>query len=263
MLMTNFLTNRKSVREFKEKELNLDTLNEIKATLSSLEREAKEGDIEFRLYENGQALYDGFKETGGYAGMMIDSPHYILLKTSDDKISQIYGAYYTEKLITELHNLSLGTCWVTLSDVAVDKRAEVLGEEYKTVEYILAIGEIKPRNPFEKETFSERKEVSELVFEEELGNKVDPTTLEYRGLSDLFYYLRFAPSAKNLQPWRFLLKGNKVYLYLEKENVNLMDAGIIMYYFEELAKMIGIESSWKLLDFEEESEYVKIAEIEL
>lgn len=87
-----------------------------------------------------------------------------------------------------------------------------------------------------------------MVFDQNLDKPVDMAYLEERGLDDLFYYLRFAPSTKNSQPWRFVLSGHRLVLYMEEQDqkVNLMDAGIIMYYFKQLASYIGISEDWKL-----------------
>ena len=79
---------------------------------------------------------------------------------------------------------------------------------------------------------------------------MDFAILEERGLDDLFYYVKFAPSTKNSQPWRFVLKGTHVELYLKEidQRVEYMDAGIIMYYFQILASYMGIYNKWTLAE---------------
>ena len=115
MLMTNFLKKRKSVREFKNKKINSDILDEIKLYLDSLEREYGTGNLKFKLYEYGEKLYEGLRGIGGYSGVMIESPHYIGLELIDDKDrNTIYGSYYMEKLITKFKHYGirylLGKC---------------------------------------------------------------------------------------------------------------------------------------------------------
>lgn len=267
MSMTNFLLNRESVREFKNKELKADVIYDIEASIKKIEAEiGAERDVHFKFIEDGKSLYEGLKDLGGYAGVMIESPHYIVLRTAGDDGAKIAGAYYMEKLITELQGSNLGTCWVTVKGVAENDKAKFLGTENKTADFLLAIGSEKLRNPFAREVFSGRKEVQEIVFKNSFDEKVDLDQLEERGLLDLFYYIRFAPSTKNLQPWRFLIKDNKVELYLLKdvmEEYGVTDAGIIMYYYEELAKMINLDKKWKLVDFEEVDGLVKIGETSL
>lgn len=265
--MTSFLLTRESVREFKNKGLKVETIEEVKAKVAKIEAEiGSEKDVNFKFLENGEVVYDSLKNIGGYAGVMIESPHYIVLRTGQDDKSKIYGAYYMEKLITELEEFNLGSCWVTLKKAAEYDKTTVFGDDFKDADYLLAIGYEKLRNPFLRETFSDRREIQDIVFKDSFDEKVDLDRLEERGLLDLFYYIRFAPSTKNLQPWRFLIKDNKVILYLEKEvkeKYGVADAGIIMYYYVELAKMINLEKRWTLLDFEEENGLIRIAETNL
>lgn len=250
MLMTNFLKNRRSIREFKNKQASSQTIKDIKEYLRALEQETE--NIKFRLYENGDFIYDRLKGISGYSGLMIESPHYIALEQmKDDKYTLIYGAYYMEKLITELNKLGLETCWISVGNIEKEFKDKVLGEHDGNIDYMLSIGYGKRRNPFTNEPFSERIGVEEIVYSGGIEKKVDNRELEHRGLDDLFYYVRFAPSTANLQPWRFLLEKDKVTLFIkynEGDTPNLIDAGIIMYYFKELAKSIGIENDWQLID---------------
>ncbi len=264
MLMTNFLKDRESIRDFKRTEIGQEEIKNIKKEIKKLEEEAGSGIFEIKFFENGRDISKGFEGKAGYSGVMIESPHYISLdirEKTDDAI--INGSYSLEKLISRLHEMDIATCWVTLSGVSEDVIGEVLGEENYDTEYLLAIGYAKPRNPFEKKSFSARKSIEELVFQGEIGNSVDLDTLEQRGLLDLFYYVRYAPSTKNLQPWRFLMNGNKVILLLDENNLNLTDAGIIMYYFEALASIIGIRTTWKKSDQKIEKGFKRIAEFTL
>ena len=135
------------------------------------------------------------------------------------------------------------------------------------MDYLLAIGHPVAKNPFIDEPFSSRVGIEDIVFKDEIGKVVSVDELESRGLDDLFYYVRFAPSSYNKQPWRFVLKDHKVILlmaYSNDEELNLADAGIIMYYFESLAKAIGINSKWELIDEnnikDEECKYKYIGE---
>ena len=79
MIMTSFLKNRRSVREFKRKSVELETLKKVEEYLSELEKEGSSKTIKFNLYENGDNLYKSLEGIGGYAGVMIQSPHYISL----------------------------------------------------------------------------------------------------------------------------------------------------------------------------------------
>lgn len=271
MLMTSFLNNRKSVRDFKNKKVKNEELNNLREYLKELGKEIEDENIKFNLIENGEELFENFKGVGGYSGVMIQSPHYIsleLLNNEDNTL--IYGSYYMEKLITKLNQMGLCSCWVSVGNVSEEIKSKIFKDSIGKINYILAFGYGKPKNPFLNETFSERIGVEELVCDGKLGNPTTIEDLESRGLGDLFYYVRFAPSTFNKQPWRFILEKDNIKLvlkYNKDEELNLIDGGIIMYYFEALGETIGINSKWKLLDLpvveEGDSKYKYIGEIKL
>lgn len=271
MIMSNFLRNRKSVREFKNRIVEPRILEDVQESIRALKDEYSLDNMDFRLYENGKNLYSSLEGKGGYAGVMIESPHYIIMELADKKEDTIlYGAYYMEKLITKLNDMGLSTCWVSVSNIDENLKKEVFGEHIVHVDYVLAFGYEKLRNPFTTETFSERIGVKDMVFDGEIGRVSNLDDLDNKGLLDIFHYVRFAPSTKNLQPWRFLIKDNKIQLLLSYKEWNeglLIDAGIIMYYFEELAKYQGIKSQWRIVDIveckTEDNCYRYVAEYEL
>ncbi len=270
MIMTNFLKSRKSTREFRNKKINPEILDKINGILRELENEIDSGAIKFKLYEYGENIYSGLKGLAGYSGVMIESPHYITLdlKKNDDK-DVIYSSYYMEKLVTALHKFDIATCWVSVYQVDPERRKAIFGDNTTEVNFVLAIGYEKRKNPFIQEQFSERISVEEMVYFKELGNKIDMNYLEDRGLADVFFYLRFAPSIKNSQPWRFIVGEDKIHLlvkYDEGQNPPLIDAGIAMYYFEQLSLLQGTKHKWKLLDgflHEGDTNYKYIAEYQL
>lgn len=270
MIMTNFLKSRKSTREFRNQNINPDILDNINVVLRDLEKENQSGDIKFKLYEYGENIYSGLKGLAGYSGVMINSPHYItvdLIDKTDKTI--IYSAYYMEKLVTKLNALNIDSCWITLYNVDSERRKAIFGESTVEVNFVLAIGYQKRKNPFIQEPFSERNAVEEMVYYQELGAPINMDYLEERGLGDIFFYLRFAPSIRNSQPWRFIVTDDKVHLlikYQDGEHPPLVDAGIIMYYYEQLSLLQGLKHQWKLLDgfiHEGNTNYKYIAEYQL
>lgn len=261
--MANFLKNRESTRDFRNKKLDDDTLVKVIYSLRDMEKEHEEHLVEFELHKDGKTIYQALDGKAGYSGVMIQSPHYISLKTKDTEEEIIYGAYVMEELISKLHNLGLATCWITIGDVEESIKKNVLGEDQGSSKYMLAIGYPKRKNPFAKESTSDRNSVEEIVYDGEIGQTPDLDDLENRGLLDVFYYVRYAPSTKNLQPCKFLIKGNEVILLQEENNNNLADAGIMMYYFEGLANILGVKSSWEMLENKVEDGYKHVAKIKI
>ena len=251
MIMANFLKTRKSVRDFKNKKIMPDKLDQVRKILQGIvDEESVKEQILFKLYENGEYIYYNLEGVAGYSGVMIESPHYISidLKNENEK-TLIYEGYYAEKLITELNELGIETCWISLNDIDEIVKQRTFGESTNNVKYILAIGYSKARNPFLQEPFSERLGLEDLVYDRNLEKHLDIDELEKKGLGDIFFYIRFAPSAKNLQPWRFIIEDNRVELYIKFEQGDqppFVDAGIIMYYFEILALYLGLKNKWIL-----------------
>lgn len=252
MIMGNFLRNRKSIRDFKPVKIEFEKLEVIRQDLKMLQNEEGGDNFAFRLYENGERLVEALSGKGGYAGVMIDAPHYVALDFLDDYDSTlIYGAYNMERLITILNKKGLATCWISVNDLDDNTKKEIFGESTNNIEFILAFGYQKPNPPYSEAPFSVKLGIEDYVFLDEIEKEIDTGTLESMGLKDLFYYLRFAPSNKNLQPWRFIIKDATIELLIVYEEWNkylLMDAGVIMYYFEELAKALGIKNKWQLID---------------
>ncbi|MDY0236511.1 MAG: nitroreductase family protein [Gudongella sp.] len=249
MNMADFLKSRKSTREFKKQNIKENDFKEVKKLLDKMNTEIEETEMTVGIYEYGKHISDSLRGIGGYAGVMIESPHYISIDIKNHAAKALVeSGYYMEKLITGINNLGLGSCWVTLNNIDDERKRAIFGENSGNIEYLLAIGYAKPKNPFSQESFSERKGVEEIIFIDKMNNIVSMDTLEERGLGDLLFYIRFAPSTKNLQSWRFIVHNNYVELFLEEIDGEYYyaDAGIAMYYFEELAKRQGLNNKWEV-----------------
>ncbi len=246
--MNNFLRDRKSIRDFKNRKIDAKVLEQVKEYCNEIGEEG----YKFTLFEDGNKIFKSLRGMGGYSGVMIKSPHYIGVNIKESKKENIiYSAYNMEYLITELTKLNIGSCWISVKDVDLNLKKDIFNIEEGDIDYLLAIGYPAARNPFVSEPTSSRLSVEDIVYNGEIGKTITIDQLEHRGLEDLFYYIRFAPSSYNRQPWRFVLMDDKVILllaYSEEEQLSFVDAGIIMYYFENLARTIGITSKWTLVD---------------
>ncbi|MCI5675394.1 MAG: nitroreductase family protein [Ezakiella sp.] len=265
MLINNFLSSRKSVRSFKSRKIGASACEKIREMLRIYNADKSDSNI-FFFHENGENIAQSLNGYAGYNGVMIDAPSYISidLGSSSDR-ERVMGMYRAESLISFLENEGLGSCWVGVFDTPKEVLDKVFGSSH-TPTMLLAIGYPKPANPFVVSEASERKPVDEIVFKDEIGNKIELQELEMRGLDDLFYYVRFAPNTLNSQTWRFVLKGNEIELYLTDHNGKYYyeDAGIIMYYFERMYELAGYKKNWKVFDeFEDVNGYKKIATISL
>jgi hypothetical protein len=111
-----------------------------------------------------------------------------------------------------------------------------------------------------------RHSLGEIVYLYEWGRQATYEELESRGMEDIFFYVRNAPSYKNLQPCRLILKDGETDLAIlhPQDEGSYTDAGIMMYTLEGLAKDLGIPGKWHFINDEsKDKEYRIIAKIEL
>ena len=232
MLTQNFLKSRTSTRDFKEDNLSSKVVEELNKEMEASAREHGKEDIKFLLLTEGDDVYQKLQGLAGYKGVMIKAPSYIALNTlNDKKETYVKAAYAMEELITKLNELDLGNCWITVSEVEEDiKKYDRLAN-------------------------------SDLVYIDSFDNPASDEDLEQRGLNSIFDYAKYAPSAYNSQPWRFLIEDDKLSIYIKDYagNVNLIDAGIIMYYIDELGKTISSNSKWDIKPVVDGKEYTYIA----
>lgn len=245
MLMSQFLQSRKTVRSYKTKAIRTEGMIEIRRILDEENEKMRAYGAELLFLEDGEDVVRLLEGKGGYSGVMIESPSYIALNIKEEKEeAYIYGAYYLEDLTTKLYDLNLGSCWVSLGGVPADLKRNIHVEP-GSVEYLLAIGYPVAQLGIGEIPFSSRLGVEEIVRDKE-GKGLTMEELAQRGLDDLFYYVRFAPSAYNNQPWRFVVEDGKVTLLIQdyKDKVTLVDAGIMIYYFEKMLAGTGIVSKF-------------------
>lgn len=251
MRFKQFLEERQSVREFQDKNIESEILTRLMELAKEIEQTNGNGNIEFVLYENGIEIYKALKNSGGYTGVMIESPHYIGIQfKKSNKENLVKTGYCMESLISRANQLGLGTCWISLNDVSTENKKILGATEENKIDYITAIGYPKKKSLFEHLATSSRLSIEDIVYMKEWGNKVRIEELDMRGLSDIFYYARYAPSAKNNQPWRFIVENNQVKLSVvnPEKLSNYIDAGIIAYYFQGVAHDAGIGNSWTFND---------------
>ncbi len=261
MLTTQFLKSRTSTRDFKEMDLKEDVLEKIDKIIDSEIIKLGKDDLSFIVQRDGESVYKALDGLAGYRGVMIKAPIYLALNTlNDDPASLVKGAYGVEELITEFNEMGLGTCWITVGDVDSQVKKSIFNYDHGEVNILLAIG-YPVDDTVRENKFDDRKGIGEFVFLDKLERQVTSEDLEQRGLDELFSFARFAPSAYNEQPWRFVIIDDLIELYIEdyKGEVNLIDAGIIMYYVDKLGESISMGSNWDIKPEINNDKYVYIA----
>ena len=234
----NLLKFRTSTRDYKDEKLDEDITKKVYEIVNNEAEKLGKQNLAFLLNTDGESVYKALNGVAGYRGVMIKAPAYIALDArNNDPATIVKGAYGVEELITKLDKLGLGTCWVTVSEVDEAVKQNAFNYSEGDINILLAVGYPLDDQKHEH-SFKDRGATEDLVF---LGDFDTPATdedLEQRGLNEIFNYAKFAPSANNAQPWRFLIVDDELSLYIEdyKGDVNLIDAGIMMYYIDELSK---------------------------
>lgn len=247
MLINNFLKSRTSIRDFKKKNVDPKSSQDIIQLLAEYNSDIDL--VDYLWIEDGENLANALEGKAGYGGTMIHAPSYIAMHTKDESPqAYIRGAYYLEKLITTLQDFNLGSCWITVNELTVDERRNLFGIDSGNVLYLIGVGYPLAQAPIGEVKYSSRLSVEDLVFYKNLDQPMDLDRLEQMGMDDLFYYLRYAPSAKNKQPWRFVIDGAQVKLYIVDltQSREYVEVGIVMYYFEEMAKKLRMKIKWEL-----------------
>lgn len=293
MSFREFTANISSTRNFEGTRLEGKYINDISAYIGELnESIGKEKGFSFIILENGDDVYKSLEGVGGYSGVMIKSPHYIgLTILSENTETEFYGAYYMQAIVKKLYGMDLGSCWINVRNVTQDIKSELLKGHTGGMNYLLAFGladhNAKNKVPHITVTTGDstykqdpygtkvteptdadkaRLSLGELVYLYEWGKEATYTELENRGVADIFLYVRNAPSYKNIQPCRLILKdGDAELAIVDPENKqNYIDAGIMMFTLEGLAKEIGIPCKWDFVQEESgNKEYSIVANIEL
>lgn len=249
MGIKEFIENRKSIREYKNKKFSSKDIKEIKNKIESINKEAEKYGVKIIFFEDGNKIYETLKGNAGYTGVMYKSPYYIGLDIGDgDKNAYIFGGYYLEKINVQVQEMEFGTCWISLYTTDNEVKKEAFSDSYKNIISILSLGYEVGQTVFENEIYSSRLELEEYVFLNSFKKPAEISFLSSRGLSDIFYHVKYAPSALNRQPWRYLIKDNRILLYIEnfENETDYLDSGVAMFYLKTLLEQDGIFSSWDI-----------------
>lgn len=277
MLMQKVIEKRRSVREYKHKELETQDLEIIYNLFDQVPSILDSVQVRFHLIRNGVEAFKTLTGIAGYNGVMIEAPHYIAILSNKHDDAFKASGYVTEWLVLNLTQHNIGSCWIDTNKKGVQIKNILNIETTDDLVGLLAIGygakDVRLSNVFEvngnvtvsaigstgyprteisyvPEPVSGRVAIHELVYLNQWGEVLTVEELAQRGLAEVFYYMRLAPSWGNQQPWRFILTKNNIVLTVKKEygandaSVSAIDAGIAMLYFETAMHSEGFPGTW-------------------
>lgn len=251
MSMQTYLRKRKSIRDFKPNALKPNDRAFVEQSIKDTHDEFDWNDVSLDFILEGEKVYEAFDGKAGYAGVMIKAPHYVrVTESADNLMVNTKAAFDMASFTSKLVENGIANCIITLGDNIEDAKKQAFGDNWSgKAEYLIAIGYPEDKGYFEKVKPSERYSVSEIVFEDEDMDHPATELLENLNMLELFSVLRFSPSYKNKQPWRFVVTSSEIYAYVLNDAElahSLTDMGMIMYYFQELVEKMGIDGSWEI-----------------
>lgn len=283
MIMQKVMEKRRSVREYKNKELDIADLESLRALMDHASHILSSVQVRFHMVRDGELAFKTLSGVAGYNGVMIEAPHYLVILSDNHEDRYKAAGYLTEWLVLNLTKRNIGTCWIDTNNKAdqikktlnLDTPDEIIGlmaigyaamdtrlsnifdtKGMGTVTTVSSIGYPHVEISFAPEPVSARLSICDLVYLNEWGVTMTVEELELRGLAEVFFYMRLAPSWGNQQPWRFILKGNQILLTVMNEygaydqHVAEIDAGIAMLYFETAMHSEGLPGSWNFAQVE-------------
>jgi nitroreductase len=274
--MIKIMEKRRTIREYKDAAVSANVMNHVRETIEKLPDLTEKAKVEIGLLQDGHGVYEALNGIVGYHGIMIKAPHYLIMMCEEREENFIATGYAGEWLSLELTKLDLGSCWLQTAAKS-DLIKEKLGiQSSLTVASLIAFGEPKGSArlsriydasgdysasaltkfgypyidaSYKDESQSDRLSIQEIVYHKTFGNNMDLEDIERHGFAEVFFYMRFAPSWGNLQPWRFVLQSDRLILAMKKNDVlephtGLIDAGIAMLYLDSAMKSKGYSGEW-------------------
>ncbi|MGF7056718.1 nitroreductase family protein [Brassicibacter mesophilus] len=249
MRYMELIENIKTIRDFKKESVSRDTIEQIIETGYNSSGLLGSDNISIRFIDNMESLFTGLKNSAGYFGKIIEAPHYLVITSKMFKGLMENSGYIMESMRLKAWELGVGSCWLSIEDSEELKKVLKIDTD-NVITAFIALG-YQYKGIFKTDTSqkSSRLGIEDIVYKHKWGEKISFEEIDSRGLSNVFYYSKLAPSWGNIQPWRFILCDDKVALTVSQSNEsNGLDSGIIMLYFEKAAHEEGITGNWSLYD---------------
>jgi len=162
-----------------------------------------------------------------------------------------------EDIVLFATSLDLATCWLGGSFYKDNFSARINTQPYEIVPAVVSVGMgADSRNLVDRVirnvAGSKRRLPWENLFFEEDGQT--PLTRSKAGdYASVLEMVRFSPSASNKQPWRLVLEGNSVHIFLQRtrgyrkpmfSDLQRVDMGIAMSHFEAGCQELHIDGVW-------------------
>ena len=270
------IQNRKSFREFTDKQVTRESLEAISDFYrSGVHRLVP--DLKTELYFFGTDARAALEGAAGYNQFLVGAPQYLVLLSEKHALAHLNAGGIMEDLILKAADLGLDSCWLTFTDseeikgtLGIDSELDVVavaafGYGKKTVKRLrLNIRSMSDVDIKAKYRYMEpKRSVNDLAFVETWGNARDLD--RYIGFFDdmlweALYAASLAPSYLNRQAYGFLLHDGSISLVARPDSYNTqidgdLSLGIVMLHFAAVAENWAGALRW---NFETDAEGLQI-----
>ena len=115
MQYSALIENRKSVREFTDKQVAFEDLEKIREFYNrSVRRLIPE--IGTELYLFGTSTRAALEGAAGYHQFLVGAPQYLVLMSESHALAHINAGFLMEDMVLKLVDLGLDSCWITFTD---------------------------------------------------------------------------------------------------------------------------------------------------
>lgn len=239
---------RHSRRKYVNKEIEVDTLDKIQASLEELNSHFEGARL---VLMNGECDYV-FKGIIGAYGKISGAQAYVAMigHTEVERIPEKIG-YIGEGFILEATALGLGTCWVAGTFKSKKVESDIELKDNERIYAISPLGYVEEKYSLSEKMMKKmvsshmRKDLDELC-----GGKFNEKWPKW--IKTALRCARLAPSAINAQPWRFEVNDNSLTLSVDNpknstKDLKRIDCGIAMMHLELGALLEGAKGSWQYL----------------
>lgn len=272
------IQNRKSVREFTDREISYQELNTIRNYYQNAVRRLVPN-IRTELYFFGRGTGAALEGAAGYNQFLVGAPQYLVLLSEKNPLAHVNAGYMMQDMLLKLSDMDLDSCWLTFADsedikgvlgIASDMEVAAIaafGYGKKAVRRLrLNLRSMSNVDIVAKHRYMEpKRSVEDMAFLDSWGNTQGLD--KYLGFFDdmlweAIYAATLAPSYLNRQAYGFLLKDGEISLVERPDRYNVdidkdLSLGIVLLHFSAVAENWAGKLNWR---FGEEAAKLELPE---
>ncbi len=256
---------RKSTRNFSNIDIEKKTIKDIESYISQIPT-LSNFNINFRIFKNEPGIIDLIHPLSSF---LTQAPYFFIASCNKEKNYLEEAGFQSEHLILYLTSKNLNTCYIggMVDFITLEKKINLPDDEKIIIFSPIGKSEDNIFNFFSNIQLktcmmmagidAKRKDLKEIVFHHVWGNKnIDDVEDK---LLEIFSRVQLAPSWCNIQPWRFVVTDNKIYLLIAETKLKdemlghkgtwgndyrRFDVGIAMSHFSIAAKYMDFKGKW-------------------